>query len=151
MATDPRKQAWRFLGVKIHEQRAGVAGAALAEETRGRAPARRARSRRALVDPDVLILDEATSSRSIPAPSAVERALGRLTEGRTVITIAHRLSTARRADRVVVLEQGRLVEHGAHASSSAPADRYAALWSSRRSGAARSPMPPSLSDASARL
>jgi ATP-binding cassette subfamily B protein len=91
-------------------------------------------ARVALVDPDVLILDEATSSLDPGTERAVERALGRLTEGRTVITIAHRLSTARRADRVVVLEQGRLVEHGAHDELVRAGGRYAALWSSWRSG-----------------
>jgi ATP-binding cassette subfamily B protein len=91
-------------------------------------------ARVALVDPDVLILDEATSSLDPGTERAVERALGRLTEGRTVIMIAHRLSTAQRADRVVVLEQGRLVEHGPHHELVRSGGRYAALWDSWRSG-----------------
>jgi ATP-binding cassette subfamily B protein len=91
-------------------------------------------ARVALVDPDVLILDEATSSLDPSTERAVERALGRLTEGRTVITIAHRLSTAQRADRVVVLEHGRLVEHGPHDELVRAGGRYAALWDSWRSG-----------------
>jgi ATP-binding cassette subfamily B protein len=91
-------------------------------------------ARVALVDPDVLILDEATSSLDPGTERAVERALGRLTEGRTVITIAHRLSTAQRADRVVVLEGGRLVEHGPHDELVRAGGRYAALWDSWRSG-----------------
>jgi ATP-binding cassette subfamily B protein len=91
-------------------------------------------ARVALVDPDVLILDEATSSLDPGTERAVERALGRLTEGRTVITIAHRLSTAQRADRVVVLERGRLVEQGSHEQLVRAGGRYAALWDSWRSG-----------------
>ena len=91
-------------------------------------------ARVALVDPGVLILDEATSSLDPGTERAVERALGRLTEGRTVITIAHRLSTAQRADRVVVLERGRLVEQGSHEELVHAAGRYAALWDSWRSG-----------------
>ncbi|HEY2936794.1 MAG TPA: ABC transporter ATP-binding protein [Gaiellaceae bacterium] len=91
-------------------------------------------ARVALVDPDVLILDEATSSLDPGTERAVERALGRLTEGRTVITIAHRLSTAQRADRVVVLERGRLVEQGSHEQLLSAGGRYAALWDSWRSG-----------------
>jgi ATP-binding cassette subfamily B protein len=91
-------------------------------------------ARVALVDPDVLILDEATSSLDPGTERAVERALGRLTEGRTVIMIAHRLSTAQRADRVVVLERGRLVEHGPHVELVQAGGRYAALWDSWRSG-----------------
>jgi ATP-binding cassette, subfamily B, bacterial len=91
-------------------------------------------ARVALVDPDVLILDEATSSLDPGTERAVERALGRLTEGRTVITIAHRLSTAQRADRVVVLERGRLVEQGSHEQLVRAGGRYAALWDSWRTG-----------------
>jgi ATP-binding cassette subfamily B protein len=91
-------------------------------------------ARVALADPDVLILDEATSSLDPGTERAVEQALARLTRGRTVITIAHRLSTAQRADRVVVLERGRLVEEGAHGDLVGAGGRYAALWDSWRSG-----------------
>jgi ATP-binding cassette subfamily B protein len=91
-------------------------------------------ARIALVDPDVLILDEATSSLDPGTERDVERALGRLTEGRTVITVAHRLSTAQRADRVVVLERGRLVEEGPHDELLDAGGRYAALWNSWRAG-----------------
>jgi len=97
-------------------------------------------ARVALVDPDVLILDEATSSLDPGTERVVERALGRLTESRTVVTIAHRLSTAQRADRVVVLEHGRLVERGPHEELVRSGGRYAALWNSWRSdGGARAP------------
>ena len=70
--------------------------------------------RAAISDPDVLILDEATSSVDALTEVRIARALERLSEGRTTIAIAHRLSTAARADRVVVMESGRIVEDGAH-------------------------------------
>ena len=68
-----------------------------------------------LADPDVLVLDEATSSVDALTEVRIARALDQLAEGRTTIAIAHRLSTAARADRVLVLEHGRLVEDGHHA------------------------------------
>lgn len=71
--------------------------------------------RASLVDPDVLVLDEATSSVDALTEVRIGRALEKLAAGRTTIAIAHRLSTAARADRVMVLEHGRLVEDGPHA------------------------------------
>ena len=71
-------------------------------------------ARVALVDPAVIVLDEATSSLDPQTEAAVEHALSALARGRTVITIAHRLSTAERADRVAVMEHGRLVEFASH-------------------------------------
>jgi putative ABC transport system ATP-binding protein len=71
--------------------------------------------RASLVDPDVLVLDEATSSVDALTEVRIGRALDKLAAGRTTIAIAHRLSTAARADRVLVLERGRLVEDGPHA------------------------------------
>lgn len=71
--------------------------------------------RSSLVDPDVLVLDEATSSVDALTEVRLARALDTLAAGRTTISIAHRLSTAARADRVLVLEHGRLVEDGSHA------------------------------------
>ena len=91
-------------------------------------------ARVALFDPDVLILDEATSSLDPATERAVEQALGTLTQGRTVITIAHRLSTAQRADLVVVLERGHLAEQGPHEELVRAGGRYAELWDSWRSG-----------------
>ncbi|MEM9592843.1 MAG: ABC transporter ATP-binding protein, partial [Acidobacteriota bacterium] len=70
---------------------------------------------RALVkDPPILILDEATSHLDSEAESLVQTALGRLMEGRTALVIAHRLSTVQRADRIVVMDGGRIVEQGQH-------------------------------------
>lgn len=70
--------------------------------------------RAGVADPDVLVLDEATSSVDALTEVRISRALSRLAEGRTTIAIAHRLSTAARADRVLVLDEGVLVEDGRH-------------------------------------
>ena len=87
-------------------------------------------ARAALVDPALLVLDEATSSLDPGTEALVERALEVLMEGRTVVVIAHRLSTARRADRVGVVVDGRLVELGPHDDLVAAGGHYAALYSS---------------------
>jgi ATP-binding cassette subfamily B protein len=90
-------------------------------------------TRAALADPAILVLDEATSNLDPGTEHEVERALERLMEGRTVIVVAHRLSTAARADRIAVVDEGRLVEIGSHAELVARDGRYAALyraWSS---------------------
>ena len=89
-----------------------------------------------LADPAVIVLDEATSSVDPGTERAVERALAVVAKGRTVITIAHRLSTAARADRVAVLRDGRLVELGAHDELVARGGFYAGLWKSWAASAA---------------
>ena len=93
-------------------------------------------ARVALVSPAVIVLDEATSSLDPQTEAAVEQALASLARGRTVITIAHRLSTAERADRVAVMEHGRLVEFASHAELVAQGERYARLWASWQAGVA---------------
>jgi ATP-binding cassette subfamily B protein len=75
---------------------------------------RMAIARTVLRNPPVLVLDEATSSLDTQTEAAVQTALERLSEGRTTITIAHRLSTVRDADQIVVVDQGRIVERGTH-------------------------------------
>jgi ATP-binding cassette, subfamily B, bacterial len=85
-------------------------------------------ARAALANPDVLILDEATSSLDPGTESVVEHALTALMEGRTVIVIAHRLSTAERSDRVGVVDAGGLVELGTHDELLALGGRYFALY-----------------------
>ncbi|HEX3267480.1 MAG TPA: ABC transporter ATP-binding protein [Gaiellaceae bacterium] len=93
-------------------------------------------ARVALADPAVIVLDEATSSLDPATEAAVERALAAVVEGRTVIVIAHRLSTAERADRVVVMDGGRVVEVASHEELVAQGERYASLWASWQAGVA---------------
>jgi ATP-binding cassette, subfamily B, bacterial len=85
-------------------------------------------ARAALADPAVLVLDEATSSLDPGTEVLVESAVDRLLEGRTVVVIAHRLSTAERADIVGVVDGGELVELGTHAELVAAGGRYASLY-----------------------
>jgi ATP-binding cassette, subfamily B, bacterial len=81
-----------------------------------------------LSHPRVLVLDEATSSLDLRSETVVERALTRLLEGRTALLIAHRLTTAKRADRIVVIEDGGIVESGSHGELVARGGRYAAMY-----------------------
>ena len=85
-------------------------------------------ARAALADPAVLVLDEATSNLDPGTEHAVERALDRLTEGRTVVVVAHRLSTAARCDRIAVVDQGGLLEVGTHDELLMRRGRYARLF-----------------------
>ncbi len=80
-----------------------------------------------LADPAVLILDEATSSLDIPSERLVQRALRTILADRTAFVIAHRLSTVETADRVIVLEDGEIVEDGSPAELIHGRGRYAAL------------------------
>jgi ATP-binding cassette subfamily B protein len=84
-------------------------------------------ARTLLRDPRVLVLDEATSALDTATERAVQRAFDELGRGRTTITIAHRLSTVRDADRIAVVDSGRIVESGTHDDLVAGRGRYAAL------------------------
>ncbi|MEU9825599.1 ABC transporter ATP-binding protein [Micromonospora chersina] len=84
-------------------------------------------ARTLLRDPRILVLDEATSALDTETERAVQRAFDELARGRTVVTIAHRLSTVRDADQIAVLDHGRIVESGTHASLLDRAGRYASL------------------------
>src|SRR5206468_10210610 len=86
-----------------------------------------ATARTILRNPPVLVLDEATSSLDTQTERAVQEALDRLAEGRTTITIAHRLSTVRDAEQIAVLDDGRNAERGAHDELLEQRGRYAAL------------------------
>jgi ATP-binding cassette subfamily B protein len=87
-------------------------------------------ARAALANPAILVLDEATSNLDPGTERSVEQALERLTHGRTVVVVAHRLSTAARADRIAVISGGRLTELGTHDELVAHEGQYAALYRS---------------------
>ncbi|WP_232344104.1 ABC transporter ATP-binding protein [Actinoplanes awajinensis] len=88
--------------------------------------------------PRVVVLDEATSSLDLRSELRVEAAVQRLLDGRTAILVAHRLSTARRADRVIVVDDGGIIESGSHEELVAAGGRYAAMYATWESHAARS-------------
>jgi subfamily B ATP-binding cassette protein MsbA len=85
-------------------------------------------ARAILADPRILILDEATSSLDSESEQLIQEGLAYLMQGRTTFVIAHRLSTIRRADQILVVEDGRLVERGRHAELLAHGGRYAAMY-----------------------
>jgi ATP-binding cassette subfamily B protein len=91
-------------------------------------------ARAILKDAPILILDEATSSLDSESESLIQDALWTLMEGRTAIVIAHRLSTVRRMDSLVVLDRGRIIEQGSHENLLALGGIYASLWSHQSGG-----------------
>ncbi len=91
-------------------------------------------ARALLKDPPILLLDEATSAVDNETEAAIQRSLRRIAHQRTVVVIAHRLSTIVHADRIVVLDQGRIIESGTHTELLARGGAYAALWSVQTGG-----------------
>lgn len=85
-------------------------------------------ARTLLANPRILIFDEATSALDDESQALIQRNMRQIACGRTVITIAHRLSTVRQCDRIIVLQRGKIVEQGDHASLLAQGEHYARLW-----------------------
>ena len=84
-------------------------------------------ARALIMDPRILIFDEATSALDYESEHIIQNNMRRIAEGRTVVVIAHRLSTVRRADRIITIERGRIVEEGTHSELVRSGGRYAAL------------------------
>jgi len=131
-ATDAQVEA-AARAVGAHDFIVGVGGYRKAVAERGRSLSIGQRqllclARAQLVDPAVLLLDEATSNLDLATEARVNRAMGVVASGRTTILIAHRLQTARRADRILVLDSGRVVEEGSHDELVAAGGRYAEMW-----------------------
>jgi len=110
-----------------YDTRVGERGVKLSGGQRQRIAIARAMLR----DPAVLILDEATSAVDTATEARIQRSLDRLSEDRTTLAIAHRLSTVTDADQILVIEDGRVVERGTHAALKDDGGLYAALWAAQ--------------------
>ena len=91
-------------------------------------------ARAILKDAPVLVLDEATAAVDNDTEAAIQRSLAQITQQRTTVVIAHRLSTVRHADWIVVMDQGRIVEQGSHDSLVAQGGIYTNLWQVQAGG-----------------
>jgi ATP-binding cassette subfamily B protein len=91
-------------------------------------------ARAILKDAPILVLDEATSALDSESEKLIQAALWELMKGRTAIVIAHRLSTIQKMDRIIVLEDGEIVEEGTHAALLKQKGTYATLWEHQSGG-----------------
>ena len=91
-------------------------------------------ARAMLKNAPILVLDEATSALDSESEVAIQKALHELMEGKTVIAIAHRLSTLREMDRIIVLDQGKIVEDGTHDALTKNGGMYSRLWEHQAGG-----------------
>ena len=91
-------------------------------------------ARAMLKDAPILVLDEATSALDSESEVAIQEALHKLMEGKTVISIAHRISTLREMDRIIVLEDGQIIEDGNHDSLKEAGGIYQRLWEHQAGG-----------------
>jgi ABC-type multidrug transport system fused ATPase/permease subunit len=132
MAAARLAQADRFIELlpQGYATKVGERGVKLSGGQRPRISIARALLRNA----PILLLDEATSALDSESEAAIQAALHDLMQDKTVIAIAHRLSTLRAMDRIVVLEEGRIVEDGSHQDLVARGGAYASLWNSQVSG-----------------
>ena len=124
-----------ILTMRDHEGRSGY-DAFLGErgvKLSGGQRQRIALARAFLKDAPILVLDEATSALDSEVEASIQTALNRVMEGKTVLAIAHRLSTIAAMDRIIVMDQGRIVEDGSHAQLLAKGGLYARYWN-RQSG-----------------
>ncbi len=131
-ATDAEVEA-AARDVGAHDFIVGVGGYLKSVSERGRSLSIGQRqllclARAQLVDPAILLLDEATSNLDLSTEAKVNRAMGVVASGRTTILIAHRLQTARRADRILVLDGGRVIETGSHDQLVSLGGSYASMW-----------------------
>lgn len=131
-ASAEKAQAHRFIDVlpKKYETLVGERGIKLSGGERQRVAIARA----FLKDAKILLLDEATSSLDSENEVMIQKALGELMKGKTVIAIAHRLSTLRTMDRIVVIENGQIVEDGSHEDLLKLGGIYSELWSHQAGG-----------------
>ena len=136
-----------WLGRSGYDAHAGERGVKLSGGQRQRV----AVARVILKDAPILVLDEATSALDSEVEAAIQEQLDTLMHGKTVIAIAHRLSTIARLDRLVVIDDGRIVEEGTHAALLARGGVYAALWARQSGGFLGDAIAPGQGDAEARL